>query len=100
MTDDLSGIPPAIAFTVFASKFARDQRGGEAAALAALAAVIRSGHAPDKPSLPWIKLAGFSGIPNPDSKSRAASLRYDAGVECDQRCGGRLRRQAEGRWQL
>ena len=28
MTDDLSGIPPAIAFTVFASKFARDQRGG------------------------------------------------------------------------
>ncbi|HEV8032032.1 MAG TPA: AAA family ATPase [Stellaceae bacterium] len=81
MTDDLSGIPPAIAFTVFASKFARDQRGGEAATLAALAAVIRSGHAPDKPSLPWIKLAGFSGIPNPDSKSRAASLRYDAGVE-------------------
>ncbi len=48
--------------------------------LADLASLIQKTHARSKHDLLWIKLATFSGIPNPDSPSKYPSTRYDAGV--------------------
>lgn len=69
-----------VKFTRFYSKFGNRLTEGEAS-LQDLAAEINSASGDSKLFLPWIKLAKFSGVPNPHSRSEQPSLRYDSAIE-------------------
>jgi putative DNA primase/helicase len=69
-----------IRFTRFASRFADTMDVVEVPDLQGLGDLILATDAPDKASLPWLKLAILSGVPNPASKSSRPSLRYDDAV--------------------
>ena len=67
--------------TGFASKHAPEAIPLHFADLDDLAKLIRETTSSSKEEMPWIKLARFSGAPNPDSKSQRPAARYNAGVE-------------------
>ena len=67
--------------TGFTSKHAPEAIPLHFADLAALAGLIRETTSAAKADLPWIKLARFSGIPNPDSRSTRPAARYNAGLD-------------------
>lgn len=69
-----------IRFTTFTSRFADRMERRDLPNLTCLAVEIATTIAASKADLPWIKLAAFTGLPNPESKSNRPSLRYDASV--------------------
>jgi hypothetical protein len=68
-------------YTGFENRFALVKYDGTAKDIDDLADLIRRTTAGSKSDLPWIKLARFSGIPNPKAaNANFPSLRYDEGV--------------------
>jgi hypothetical protein len=74
-------IKASVYFTGFMDRFALVKHDCTANNIDDLADLIRRRTAASKSDLPWIKLARFSGIPNPNAAHpESPSLRYNAGV--------------------